>query len=95
VLSSLDKIPVCVAYDVGGRRHDDIPMTQTDFHHARPVYEYLDGWAEDISAARTFNELPAAAQAYIRTIEEISAARVSSIGVGPRRDQTIEINALI
>jgi adenylosuccinate synthase len=95
VLSSLDKIPVCVAYDVGGQRHDDIPMTQTDFHHAKPVYEYLNGWAEDISAARAFNELPAAAQAYIRTIEEISGARVSAIGVGPRRDQTIEINGLI
>jgi adenylosuccinate synthase len=95
VLSSLDKIPVCVAYDVDGQRHDDIPMTQTDFHHAKPVYEYLTGWADDISTARTFNELPAAAQAYIRTIEEISSARVSAIGVGPRRDQTIQINSLL
>jgi adenylosuccinate synthase len=95
VLSSLDKIPVCVAYDVDGQRHDDIPMTQTDFHHARPVYEYLDGWAEDISAARDLGDLPAAAQAYIQTIEEISGVPVSAIGVGPRRDQTIQINSLI
>ncbi len=95
VLSSLDKIPVCVAYEVDGHRHDEIPMTQTDFHHAKPIYEYLDGWAEDISAARTFDDLPAAAQSYIRTIEEISSARVSAVGVGPRRDQTIEINKLI
>jgi adenylosuccinate synthase len=95
VLSSLDKIPVCVAYDVDGERLDDIPMTQTDFHHARPVYEYLDGWAEDISGARTFADLPAAAQSYIRTIEEISGSKVSAIGVGPRRDQTIVIHDLL
>jgi adenylosuccinate synthase len=84
-----------VAYDVDGERLDDIPMTQTDFHHARPVYEYLDGWAEDISGARTFSDLPAAAQSYVRTIEEISASKVSAIGVGPRRDQTILIHDLL
>ncbi len=95
VLSSLDKIPVCVAYEVDGKRHDDIPMTQTEFHHARPVYDYLDGWAEDISGAKALKDLPAAAQAYVRTLEEISGARVSAIGVGPRRDQTIEVNPLL
>lgn len=95
VLSSLDKIPVCVAYEVDGKRHDDIPMTQTEFHHARPVYDYLDGWAEDISGAKALEDLPAAAQAYVRTLEEISGARVSAIGVGPRRDQTIEVNPLL
>jgi adenylosuccinate synthase len=95
VLSSLEKIPVCVAYEVGGKRHDDIPMTQTDFHHAKPVYEYLDGWAEDISGARAVTDLPAAAQSYVRAIEETSGARVSAIGVGPRRDQTIQIHPLL
>ena len=95
VLSSLEKVPVCVAYEVDGQRYDDIPMTQTDFHHAKPVYEYLDGWFEDISDAKTFEDLPAAAQAYVKTIEEISGARVSAIGVGPRRDQTIQINSLL
>ncbi len=95
VLSTLEKIPVCVAYEVDGKRCDDIPMTQTDFHHAKPVYEYLNGWIEDISGAQTFEDLPAAAQAYIKTIEEISGTRVSAIGVGPRRDQTIQINPLL
>ena len=95
VLSSLDKIPVCVAYEVDGRRHDDIPMTQTEFHHAKPVYEHLDGWVEDISAAKVLEDLPAAARAYIRAIEEMSGAKVSAIGVGPRRDQTIQINPLL
>jgi adenylosuccinate synthase len=94
VLSNLDKVPVCVAYEIDGKRYDDIPMTQTEFHHARPVYEYLDGWWEDISGARTLQDLPAAAQAYIKTVEEVSGTRVSAIGVGPRRDQTIQIHPL-
>jgi len=95
VLSTLEKIPVCVAYEVDGKRYDDIPMTQTDFHHAKPVYEYLTGWSEDISGAKSLADLPPAAQAYIKTIEEISGTRVSAIGVGPRRDQTIEISPLL
>jgi adenylosuccinate synthase len=95
VLSSLDKIPVCVAYEVDGKRHDDIPMTQTEFHHAKPVYEYLDGWVEDISGAKVLEDLPAAARAYVRAIEEMSGAKVSAIGVGPRRDQTIQMNPLV
>ena len=60
VLSGLEQVPVCVAYDVDGTRHDDIPMTQTGFHHARPLYEYLDGWWEDIATATSFAALPAA-----------------------------------
>ena len=60
VLSGLEQVPVCVAYDVNGTRHDEIPMTQTDFHHAMPVYEYLDGWWEDISSAKDFDGPPAA-----------------------------------
>jgi adenylosuccinate synthase len=95
VLSSLDKVPICVAYEVDGERHDEIPMTQTEFHHAKPVYEYLDGWWEDISKCKSFDELPKAAKAYIKTIEELSGAPVSAIGVGPRRDQTLQIRDLL
>jgi adenylosuccinate synthase len=95
VLSSLDKVPVCVAYEVDGRRYDEIPMTQTEFHHAKPVYEYLDGWWEDISKARSFSDLPKAAQDYVKAIEDLSGAPVSAIGVGPRRDQTLQIRPLL
>jgi len=95
VLSGLEKVPVCVAYDVDGTRHDDIPMTQTGFHHARPVYEYLDGWWEDIATATSFAALPAAARAYVRAIEEMIGAPVAAVGVGPRRDQTLKIRPLI
>jgi adenylosuccinate synthase len=89
VLSGLEKVPVCVAYEVDGRRVDEMPMTQTDVHHAVPVYEELPGWFEDISHCRTFDELPANAKAYVEYLESIIGARVSAIGVGPGRDQTI------
>ncbi|MFD5824567.1 adenylosuccinate synthase [Lentzea sp. NPDC060358] len=89
VLSGLEKVPVCVGYEVDGRRVDEMPMTQTDVHHAVPVYEELPGWFEDISGCRSFEELPANARSYVEYLESISGARVSAIGVGPGRDQTI------
>ncbi|HEX7304555.1 adenylosuccinate synthase [Lentzea sp.] len=89
VLSGLEKVPVCVGYEVDGRRVDEMPMTQTDVHHAVPVYEELPGWFEDISGCRSFDELPANARSYVEYLESISGARVSAIGVGPGRDQTI------
>lgn len=95
VLSGLERIPVCVGYQANGTRYDEIPMTQTEFHHAVPVYEYLDGWNEDISHARAFEELPKTAQAYVRTLEEMAGAPISAIGVGPGRDQTLELRALV
>jgi adenylosuccinate synthase len=89
VLSGLDRVPLCVAYEVDGKQHDDMPMTQTEFHHARPVYEYLDGWWEDLADVRRFEDLPAAARRYVLRVEELCGVPVSVIGVGPRRDQTI------
>ena len=71
-----------------------MPMTQTDFHHARPVYELLDGWTEDISAAKSIEDLPKNAQEYVRALEELSGAPISAIGVGPGRDEIIEIRPL-
>jgi adenylosuccinate synthase len=84
-----------VAYEVDGKRYDEIPMTQTDFHHAAPVYEYFDGWWEDISKARTFDELPANARSYISAVEDMIGAPVNAVGVGPRRDQTLQIRDLL
>jgi adenylosuccinate synthase len=89
VLTGLVRIPVCVAYDVDGERHDEMPMTQTAFHHATPVYEHLDGWSQDISGARTFDDLPEAAQRYVLACEEMSGSRMSLVGVGPDRDATV------
>ncbi|HET7798926.1 MAG TPA: adenylosuccinate synthase [Humibacillus xanthopallidus] len=94
VLTGLDTVPICVAYDVGGVRHDEMPVNQTDFHHATPIYEELPGWWEDITACRSFEELPANAQAYVLRVEELIGARVSAIGVGPGRDEIIERHPL-
>jgi adenylosuccinate synthase len=89
VLTGRDKIPVAVAYDVDGRRFDEMPDDQSDFHHAKPVYEYLDGWTEDISTARDFDDLPVAAQRYLERLEELSGTQISAIGVGPGREATV------
>ncbi|MFJ2543615.1 adenylosuccinate synthase [Microbacterium sp. NPDC087589] len=89
ILTGLEQIPVCVAYDVDGRRFDEVPVNQTDFHHATPVLEYFPGWSEDISTARTFDDLPQNAQDYVIALEGMSNTRISVIGVGPERDQVI------
>jgi len=89
VLTGLKEIPVCVAYDVDGVRHEEMPVNQTDFHHAVPVYENLPGWSEDISGCRTFDDLPKAAQDYVEFVEARSGARISVVGVGPERDQAV------
>jgi adenylosuccinate synthase len=95
VLSGWEKIPVCVAYEVDGKRVEELPASQSDFHHAKPVYEYLPGWSEDISKAKSLDQLPANAQAYVRYLEEISGVPVSAVGVGAERDETILIKELI
>ena len=89
VLTGLEKIPVCVAYDIDGVRHDEMPADQSSFHHATPIYEEFDGWSEDIGGARTFEDLPANAQSYVLALEAMSGTRISSIGVGADRDATI------
>ena len=89
VLTGIGEIPICVAYDVDGKRFDEMPMTQTDFHHATPIYETMPAWDEDITGCRTFEELPQKAQDYVLRLEELSGAPISYIGVGPGRDQTI------
>ncbi|WP_293790671.1 adenylosuccinate synthase [uncultured Corynebacterium sp.] len=92
VLTGIGEIPICVAYDVDGVRHDEMPMTQTEFHHATPIYETMPAWDEDITECKTFEELPQKAQDYVKRLEELSGCRISYIGVGPGRDQTIVIN---
>ncbi len=93
VLSSWERVPVCVAYDVDGVRHDEMPMTQSEFARAKPIYEQFPGWWEDISGCREFEDLPVNAQAYVRTLEEMSGTRIWGVGVGPGREQTLVVPA--
>ncbi len=89
VLSGLERVPICVGYDVDGVIVDEMPMTQTAFHHAKPVYEDLPGWWEDLSKCRTLGELPDNARRYIERIEELAGTRVSVVGVGPGREENV------
>ena len=77
VLTGWERIPVCIGYEVDGVRYDQMPLTQSDFHHAKPVYEELDGWNEDISGCRDFDDLPKNTQAYVNRLEELCGARIS------------------
>ena len=95
VLTGLKEIPVCVAYEADGKRFDHMPESQSDFHHAKPIYEMLPGWTEDITTARTFDDLPENAQKYMKRLEELCGTRISYIGVGPGRDENVVINDLV
>lgn len=89
VLSALDTIKVCVAYEHEGRIYKTVPGHQTAFHHAKPIYEELPGWKTDITACRRFEDLPKEARDYIMFIEDLADVPVSMIAVGPSREQTI------
>lgn len=95
VLSGLDELYVCVAYDVDGVRYDYMPSALEDIAKAKPVYQVFDGWDEDISDAATFDELPQNCQAYVRFIEDFIGVRVSMISVGPDRVNNIFLHDII
>jgi adenylosuccinate synthase len=95
VLTGWEKIPVCVAYEIDGKRIEELPASQSEFHRAKPIYEYLPGWSEDISQARSMKDLPENARAYVKFLEEVSGAPMSAIGVGPGRDQTVVVRDLL
>ena len=88
VLSYLDKIPVCVAYEADGKRINDFPSCDL-LYKAKPVYEYLDGWKQDISHCRRYTELPENARKYVEYIEQQIGCTVNYISVGAERDQII------
>ena len=95
VLTGWEKIPVCVAYEIDGKRVEELPASQTDFHHAKPIYEYLDGWTEELRTARKFSDLPINAQKYVQFLEKVSGAPMSAIGIGPGRDETIVVKEFV
>jgi adenylosuccinate synthase len=95
VLTGWKQIPVCVAYEIDGARVEELPAGQREFSAAKPIYEYLPGWDEDISGARSLEDLPDAARAYVLALEAMSGARISVIGVGPGREQTVVVHDLV
>jgi adenylosuccinate synthase len=95
VLTGMDEVPVCVAYEVDGVRHDELPMNQVDFAKAVPIYRTFPGWDEDISKARSLDELPRNARDYVAALEQMIKAPISAVGVGPGRDETIAVRDLL
>jgi adenylosuccinate synthase len=89
VLSAFDQLPVAVAYRVDGEVTDEWPMTQTQLHHAEPVYEQFEGWREDVTGVTRYADLPKAARAYVEAVEKLSGVPVTAVFVGPAREQTL------
>ena len=89
VLSYMDKLPVCVAYEVGGKRVDEFPASIDELNAAKPIYEYLPGFACDISHCRKAEDLPAAALDYIRYIEKAVGCPIKYVSVGAEREAYI------
>ena len=88
-LGGIGKVKICVAYEKNGQILKDFPATLEELAECKPVYEELDGWDEDISNVKEFELLPPACQNYIRRVEELCECKISSVGVGPGRDQNI------
>lgn len=93
ILSSFDTIKVCVAYDSDGQRYDRLPYHQSVVYKAVPVYEQLPGWKVDISGAKTVDDLPQAARDYLALIAELTGIPVTYAGVGPGREQYVDLGA--
>lgn len=89
ILTGFDKIPVCVGYDIDGQIIDYVPASLKTYGKAKPVYRYFDGWTEDISNIRNFDELPENCQKYVRFIEEFTGVSVSLVSVSPERSGNI------
>ncbi len=89
VLSGLDEVKVCVAYEFDGKRSDHFQTNLKSLERLQPVYETFPGWKEDISAATSFDDLPAEARSYIAAVEDIIGVRVACASVGPERTQIL------
>ena len=88
VLSGLDTVKICVAYDLDGERIDYNPASLEQLKRCKPIYEELPGWEEDITGCRSLDELPENARNYVRRIGELVGIRISTFSVGPGREQT-------
>ena len=88
VLSGLDTVKICVAYDLDGQRIDHYPASLEQLKRCKPIYEELPGWSEDITGVRSLEDLPENARNYVRRVSELVGVRISTFSVGPGREQT-------
>jgi adenylosuccinate synthase len=90
VLSGLNPVKLCVAYRYEGKTFEDFPPHQSIVHNAEPVYEEMEGWAEELAEARLFDDLPAPARKYVGRIADLGGVPIRTVSVGPSREQTVE-----
>ncbi|GIU99297.1 MAG: adenylosuccinate synthetase [Actinomycetota bacterium] len=91
VLSGFERIKVCVAYRADGQTFEDVPPHQSLIHRAEPVYEEVEGWDEDLGAARSLEDLPRAARRYVELVSELVGVPVRMVSVGPAREQSLPV----
>jgi len=91
VLSGFDTLKVCVAYSVDGEIVEEMPMHQSDVHHAEPVWDDVKGWGEDLAGVGQWDDLPVSAQDYVRRLEQLMGVPIRVVSVGPAREQTLEV----
>lgn len=91
VLSGMDTVKICYAYELDGQRINTVPANLNEFNRCKPIYLEMPGWTEDITLVSSFAELPLQAQNYIRKIEELTKTEVVLFSVGPDRKQTIKL----
>ena len=94
VLSQFKTLPVCVGYELDGKVTTSIPASLEEYAKAKPVYRMMEGWEEDITGIRQFEELPENCRKYLALIEEITGTRISLVSVGPDRENNIIIHDL-
>ncbi|MGI8925475.1 MAG: adenylosuccinate synthase [Tepidiformaceae bacterium] len=94
VLDGLPSIKICTAYEVDGHTIDTMPASASVLNRCKPVYEELPGWTDATTEVRNFDDLPAAAQAFIRRVETLLECPVDLISVGPSREQAIIVNPI-
>jgi len=92
VLTGIDPLKVCVAYQLGAKRHDEMPPGRGTLERARPVYEEMPGWGESLSGARALSDLPPNARRYLERIAELAGVRLAMVGVGAPREATIVLS---
>ncbi|MBS5939931.1 adenylosuccinate synthase [Clostridium sp.] len=90
-LAGLDKLKICVGYKYDNKVIDYFPASLKDLAKCEPIYEEFEGWGEEVAEARSYDELPLNAKKYLQRIEELTGTKISIVGVGPRRDQTIRV----
>jgi adenylosuccinate synthase len=90
VLSHFDEVPVCVRYRLpDGSETDEFPAHQSDFHHARPVYEVLPGWAQTLDGVERVDDLPTRAREYVDLVERALEVEVALVGTGRERERVL------